>query len=146
MICMARKETSDGKVQGNSLPEIRAGMKAAALRVARRVPREGRPIEEGPMLSRLAAWFLLLDDDDKVRIIRDGHAVIEYLAEADAPPEALDAEAAQAVRATLGPALSSVPAVPAANDDASGLSPVVFAEGGELPASKGHRKRSKPKN
>lgn len=40
----------------------------------------------------------------------------------------------------------SVAAVSTLDDDAGGVSPVVFADGGELPLSKGNRKRAKPKN
>ena len=90
MVDMARKEDSSGKIQGNSLPEIRAGLKSATLYLADAVKRDGRPLEEGPVISRLAAWFLLLNDSDRAEIIEVGHKLVEHLKESDDHPKVLD--------------------------------------------------------
>lgn len=99
MLDMSRREDSDGKIQANSLEEIRAGLKAAAARIAMTVPRKGRPLAEGPVLSRLAAWFLVQDDATQAEIVRAGHKIIEGLKLDDKPGGPLDGEAAKKTRA-----------------------------------------------
>lgn len=93
MLCMDRKEGRDGKLQALSLEEVREGMKSAARRIRKAVRREGRQLEEGPVLSRLAAWFLLQEPEVQNRIILEGHRIIEDLKTAENPVPDLDKHA-----------------------------------------------------
>lgn len=103
MIFMARTEDSDGKIQGNSLSEVRAGLKIATIRLSPKIPRPGkRPLEYGLILSRLAAWYLLQDHKKQAEILEEGHRVIEALKEMEPGPLALDDSLAASLRASLG--------------------------------------------
>lgn len=101
MIGMSRTEDKDGKIQGFSLIEIREGMKMAATRVGRHIHRgpKKRPIEYGLALSRLAAWFLVQDEDTQKRIIVEGNAIVEDLRQQDEPHPPLDGDLAREMKA-----------------------------------------------
>lgn len=101
MICMSRTEGKDGKIQGFSLIEVREGLKMAATRIGRYVDRgkSKRAIEYGLLMSRLAAWFLVQEDEAQRRIIQQGNAIIDDLCQQDDPHPPLEGEHAKQVRA-----------------------------------------------
>lgn len=99
MIDMERKESKSHRIGGNSLPEIADGLRSAAPRIAKVVDRPGRKLEEGPILSRLAAWFLVQEPDVQERIVREGQYIVDRLAADEYVGERLDDEFAARIRA-----------------------------------------------
>src|SRR5690242_7441343 len=103
MVVMARTEDTDGKIQGNSLPEVRAGLKQATIRLSPHFPRPGRrPLEYGLILSRIAAWFLIQSHEKQLEITSEGNRIIEELGEIFPGPVVLDDALAAEIRRRLG--------------------------------------------
>ena len=78
-----REPNAENRVQAPSIPEIKEGVVAAAMRLGRSIKFRRRKLRPGPLVNAVLLQFLTMPPNDQERISRDYLARYEAILEHD---------------------------------------------------------------